>query len=133
MSENDGTVEVTITDSALPDTEGKTVVYEQAAYERPDKRALLVFLGEDVLSRILHLPDGWSITGVHDDFERNGILIRVTGPGAPTYPEGTIPWEVTAPHLVYLGPSEEELAADPKAAGTLAVALPDWQNDRPHA
>lgn len=99
--------------------------------EPPPRRAALVFLGEDVLSRILRLPEGWSITGVHDDFERNGILVRVTGPDAPTYVEGEIPWEVRPVHLVYLGPTPEELAADPQAAGTLAVALPDWTNDRP--
>jgi hypothetical protein len=109
----------------------ETVTYEQAPYKPPPRRGVLVFLGEDVLVRLLHLPPGWSITGVHDDFERNGILLRLTGPGAPEYAEGRIPWEVHPPHLVYLGPSDEALEADPNAAGTLAVALPDWEGDHP--
>jgi hypothetical protein len=89
------------------------------------RRAALCFLGEDILARLLSLPEGWQITGVRDDFMRNGIMIRITGPTAPEAVEGSVPWTFT-PELEYEAPSEEELAANPHMAGKLRVVLPDW-------
>lgn len=102
-----------------------TVTYEFADQPEPKRRAALCFLGEDVLARLLRLPPGWMITGVHADFERNGILVRITGPTAPEVVEGSVPWSFQ-PEVEYESPSAEELEANPHAAGTLRIVLPDW-------
>lgn len=111
----------------------KTVTFEFAPQPPRERRAAVMFLGEDVLARLLRLPAGWRIAGVRDDFLRNGVMLRLTGPTAPLVPEGGEPYSVH-PELEYESPTPEELAADPGAVGTLRVILPDWLtegNDQP--
>jgi hypothetical protein len=110
-----------------------SVTYEVIPPVPPTRRAAIFFLGEDILARLIGLPDGWTVTGVRDDFARNGILIRITGPTAPEAIAGVEPYSFQ-PELEYEAPSPEERAAHPTAAGTVRVILPDWLlegNDKP--
>jgi hypothetical protein len=109
---------------AIPDADG-TVRFEFA--EQPPKplRVALCLLPEEILVRLLRLPDGWHIAGVAADFERNGITLRLVGPTAPECAPGEIPWSFT-PTFEYEAPSPEEREKDEHAAGTLRVILPDW-------
>lgn len=101
------------------------MTYEFAEQPPPGRRAAMAFLGEDVLARLLRLPPGWEVTGVRDDFQRNGVLVRITGPTAPEAPPGTAPWSFQ-PEIEYEAPSPEELEANPNTAGTVRIVLPDW-------
>lgn len=86
----------------------------------------MTFLGEDVLVRLLQLPAGWRIEGLHQDFLRNGITLRITGPGIPGTEPGQMPYELPSPAWEYEAPSPDELAANPSVAGRVRVLLPDW-------
>ncbi len=98
----------------------------RAAAARPLRRAALVFLSDEVLAMMLRLPDGWHIEAIKEDFERNGVTLRVTGPGAPEVTAGMHPPSLPAPAWEYESPSEQELEANPNVAGRLRVILPQW-------
>lgn len=56
-----------------------------------DRRRAIVFVGEDVLCRILDLPPSLRIIGVKADWERMGVQIMVEGDDLDVVHPGTEP------------------------------------------
>jgi hypothetical protein len=85
------------------------------------RRAAIVRLGVDELSRILQLPDGWHVTGVRDQWENDSVLIRVTGPDAPICAPGMEPYRLQTT-FNYVDPPD---GSPPFTVGRLEVVI-DW-------
>lgn len=85
------------------------------------RRAAVIRLGADEIARLINLPEGWSVTGVRDDFLTDSVMIRLTGPDAPTCVEGACPYEIR-PEFHYEPPSE---GAPEGTLGTITIIV-DW-------
>ena len=62
----------------------------------------IVFLGEEDLIRLLNLPEGYYIRGVHDAFSHVGIKIMICGPGLPEVAEDMeAPWVPSTRTMIF--------------------------------
>lgn len=87
-----------------------------------ETRAAVVRIGPEELAQLLSLPQGWSVIGVRDDWLRDSILVKVTGPDAPTITPGAYPYEIRPVEMHYEPPPDD---APPYALGRLTVCI-DW-------
>lgn len=58
------------------------------------RRAAVVWLGHEMMARVLRLPDGQRVTGIHEDWLRLGLGVVIEGDDLPEVAEDSYPTSV---------------------------------------